>query len=249
MTGKTRRKRRGCGKFLLVLSTLILLGTTIITVLPLLDDRHRVVIDPGHGGYDAGAVGIIEESVMTEETAVLLTEMLQSDGRFRVWLTREKGSSASLSDRCRTAKAHRADLMLSIHGNSAEDPSASGFECYPAPPGRTYHTESRRLAELISARIAEAGASLRGDHGIRYAYYAEDGTKFFTDGSDDTIRSESSFAVVDSAGCPSVLAEQCFVTNEADTAAFGDDDGCTLAAKAYYLAILDYFGENELSKE
>ena len=138
--------------------------------------------------------------------------------------------------------------MLSIHGNAAEDPSASGFECCPAPPGRTHHAESLRFAALLAARMADAGASLRGENGIRYAYYAADGSKFFAESSDLTLRTESSLAVVDSSGCPAVLAEQCFVTNAADVDRFGDEDGCARAAEAYYLAILDYFGEEFLSE-
>ena len=106
------------------------------------------------------------------------------------------------------------------------------------------------LLTLVLASALVLGSCGEQDaSGKSTTLYVYNWGEYIADGSDDTIRSESSFAVVDSAGCPSVLAEQCFVTNEADTAAFGDDDGCTLAAKAYYLAILDYFGENELSKE
>lgn len=242
-----QRRKPGCSKFLFLLSALFLLFTAALTVLPRLDSRHRIVIDPGHGGYDVGAVGLIEETALTETTAGKLAALLEEDGRFRVFLTRELGSSATLADRCRTARRHRADLMLSIHGNAAEDPSASGFECYPAPPGRPHHAESLRFASLLTARMAEAGASLRGENGIRYAYFDEAGVRSFTESSDLTLRAESSFAVVDSSGCPSVLAEQCFITNAADIAAFGDEDGCAKAATAYYLAILDHFGQEPLS--
>lgn len=241
------RRKSGCGRVIYFLSAALILFTALLTVLPLLDDRHRVVIDPGHGGYDVGAVGIIEETRMTEQTALLLYGMLEADERFSVRLTRKEGEAASLSDRCRAAKTHRAHLMLSIHGNSAEDTSASGFECYPAPPGRSHHADSLRFAGLLTARMKETGASLRGENGIRYAYYDENGKKAFTESSDTSIRTESSFAVVDSSGCPSVLAEQCFITCAADVDAFGDEDGCAEAAKAYYLAILDYFGEEIIS--
>jgi len=242
MSPKNHRKS-GCSRIIFWLSFFLVFGTACLTAFPLLDSRYSIIIDPGHGGYDAGAVGIIEEADMTESTAQLLAEMLQKDGRFRVFLTREKDESASLTERCAAARKHHADLLLSIHGNWAEDPSVEGFECFPAPPGRKHYENSLRFAGLLAEQMAESGGSLRGENGIRYAYYTEDGTKFFAEYSDTQIRTESSFAVVDSSGCPAVLAEQCFVTSTADVDAFGDDDGCAKAAEAYYLAILDYFGE------
>ena len=242
MSPKNRRKS-GCSRIIFLLSLILVLGTAVLTVLPALDKRHRIVIDPGHGGYDVGAVGVIEEAVMTEITARLLYEMLSEDDRFYVRLTRGENASASLSERCETARKHKADLMLSVHGNSTDDLTVSGFECYPAPPGRKHHDESLRFAGLITEEMAVSGAFLRGDGGIRYAYYSEDGSKFFTERSDTQVRSESSFAVVERAGCPAVLVEQCFVTNADDVDAFGDEDGCRRAAEVYYRAILNYFGE------
>lgn len=242
---RKRTGKRGCSAFFLTCSLILLAAAAVIAVRPLLDTRHRVVLDPGHGGADGGASGVVQEAEMTEQTAFLLAELLQEDGRFRVWVTRDRGDGASLAERCRMAVLHRAELMLSVHGNSAEDASASGFECYPAPPGREHHEESLRFAELLAERMKEAGAGLRGTEGIRYAYYLSDGTKQLVDGSDDRIREEESFAVVEHAGCPSVLAEQCFVTNPEDVRQFGSEEGCARTAKQYYLAILDFFGETE----
>ena len=49
--------------------------------------------------------------------------------------------------------------------------SSNGFECYPAPPGRTYHEESLRFARLIVDAIQDVGITVRGIDGIRFAYY------------------------------------------------------------------------------
>lgn len=239
---RRRRRKRGCVRPLLCLLGLLTAVIGIAALRPLLDKRHRVVIDPGHGGLDSGAVGIVTEAEMTEQTAAFLIDLLQEDGRFAVWQTRETGEGEELSARCRTARLHRAELLLSIHGNSADDPSARGFECYPAPPGREHHQQSRRFAELIAGRAAEAGLSLRGDSGVRYAYYSEEGVKELVDGTDEQVREEPSFGMVEHPGCPAVLAEQCFVTNPEDSAQFGTEEGCEKMAYQYYLAILDYFG-------
>ena len=64
-----QRRKTGCGRFLILISALFLLFTAAVAVLPLLDARHRVVIDPGHGGHDIGAAGVIEEIALTETTA------------------------------------------------------------------------------------------------------------------------------------------------------------------------------------
>ena len=49
--------------------------------------------------------------------------------------------------------------------------------------------------------------------------------------------------------CPAVLAEQCFVTNEADAARFGSEEGCKKAARIYYEAICEYFGTQPQSEQ
>ena len=245
----SRRRSRcgscgGClGRLLVTVLVLAVVAGLVVFLPGLLDTRHRIVLDPGHGGGDPGAPGIVTESEMTDRTAALLAEMLEEQGSFKVTITRTPEESASIRERVRTARFARAQLFLSIHGNSAEDPAASGFECYPVPPGRENHSESLTFGTLLAEEMEKAGAFLRGSDGIRYAYYLEDDSKELVDGSDTRVRIEPSFGVLDSAGCPAVLAEQCFVTNEADVDAFGDEDGCAAAAAAYYQAILRWFGE------
>ena len=64
--------------------------------------------------------------------------------------------------------------------------------------------------------------------------------------SDSTIYSEQTFGLLEKTDCPAVLVEQCFVTSEADVAAWGTDDGCRRAARLYYEAICEYFGTEPL---
>ena len=52
----------------------------------------------------------------------------------------------------------------------------------------------------------------------------------------------TTFGVLEQAGCPAVLAEQCFVTNAEGVAAFAGEEGCRRAAEVYYRAICRYFG-------
>ena len=88
--------------------------------------------------------------------------------------------------------------------------------------------------------MAGTGIRLRGEDGIRYAYYV-DGQKTLVDPSAN-LPDAPSFAMVDYPECPAALAEQCFITNDGDVALLGTEEGCRTAAWNYYLAICDYFG-------
>ena len=88
--------------------------------------------------------------------------------------------------------------------------------------------------------MRSAGASLRGRGGIRYIYYIGE-TKQLVESSHTEVHEERSFTILEDVNCPAVLAEQCFVTSEADVAQFGSEDGCRRTARAYYEAICAYF--------
>ena len=116
------------------------------------DPPYRVAIDAGHGGSDPGARGVVEEIQVTAATAAALLQWLEQDPNYIPLQIRESFEvTATPAQRAAAASAHSPQLLLSIHGNSAANGStASGFECYPAVPGRTWHQESfyfaRRLA-------------------------------------------------------------------------------------------------------
>ena len=116
------------------------------------DPPYRVVIDAGHGGADPGARGVIEEKDMTAATASELIRLLQQDSNFIPLQTRDSfDETATPAQRAARADEQAPQLLLSIHGNSAANGStASGFECYPAMPGRTWHQESFYFEQLLA---------------------------------------------------------------------------------------------------
>ena len=179
---------------------------------------------------------------MTAATAEALLAWLEQDPNFNPLRTRENyDTTAKPSERAAAANALSPDLLLSIHGNSApEGSTASGFECYPTVPGRTWHRESYYFAKQLASAMRSAGASLRGRGGIRYIYYIGE-AKHLVESSHTEVREERSFTILEDVNCPAVLAEQCFVTSEADVAQFGSEDGCRRTARAYYEAICAYF--------
>ena len=215
------------------------------------DPPYRVAIDAGHGGSDPGARGVVEEKQVTAATAVALLQWLEQDSNYIPLQTREGfDATATPAQRAAAASAQSPQLLLSIHGNSAANGStASGFECYPAVPGRTWHQEGFYFARLLAGGMQSIGARLRGRGGVRYIYYLENDQKQLVENTYTQVRPERSFTLLEDVDCPAVLAEQCFVTNTEDVKRFGSEEGCKAVARIYYEAICAYFGTEPLPVE
>lgn len=94
-----------------------------------------VVIDPGHGGFDEGAshAGIKEKNLVLS-IAKQLKQRLKEDSHFETLLTRQKDIGLGLQERIDIAEAAKADLIVSIHANAAEDTRARGVELFIQSP-------------------------------------------------------------------------------------------------------------------
>ncbi|WP_294496780.1 N-acetylmuramoyl-L-alanine amidase [uncultured Gemmiger sp.] len=201
-----------------------------------------VAVDPGHGGGDPGTEGIsFTEEEMTWDTARRLMELLEADDRFAPVMTTDGTEYERPSQRAANAREQGAQLLISIHGNSGDDPEYAGFECYPVPPGRTYNAESLAFGRMIAERFGQTGERLRGEGGVRYLYYEDNNEKHVYEVSDTSVHTDTSFTLLEECGCPAVLAEQCFITSPADVDAFGDEDGRQAAAQIYYEAICEWY--------
>ena len=92
---------------------------------------QRLVLDPGHGGKDPGAVGrggLLEKEVVLD-VSLRMKSRLEALG-FEVLLTRSRDEHVPLLRRAEFAREQRADLFISIHANAAENRKANGFETY-----------------------------------------------------------------------------------------------------------------------
>ena len=91
----------------------------------------RILIDPGHGGKDPGAVGPggTLEKDLTLAVGMVLAQKLKKAG-FVVGFTRNQDMYVPLEERARMAQAFEADLFVSIHTNASTDPQQSGIEAY-----------------------------------------------------------------------------------------------------------------------
>ena len=90
-----------------------------------------IVIDPGHGGTDPGAIGVkgTFEKDITTKAAEELAKRLSKSGRYKVILTRTTDNYVDHDDRIRIARMEQADLFISIHADSAGK-SAKGATVY-----------------------------------------------------------------------------------------------------------------------
>jgi N-acetylmuramoyl-L-alanine amidase len=91
-----------------------------------------VVIDPGHGGIDPGAIGAdgAYEKNIVLPTALALARLLAATRRFRVFLTRRADAFVPLAERVAQARTRRADMFLSIHADALPDRTLRGLSVY-----------------------------------------------------------------------------------------------------------------------
>ncbi len=94
--------------------------------------KFRILIDPGHGGKDPGAVkrGSAKEKDINLEVAKSLYNLLKKERGFEVKITRDKDVFITLGNRATMGNDFKADVFVSIHANAAKRASANGFEVY-----------------------------------------------------------------------------------------------------------------------
>ncbi len=116
-----------------------------------------VVLDPGHGGYDVGAVGLhgLEEKEITLDVAKRVRNVLSERYSIPVLLTRESDEFVPLARRTAYANGKKASAFVSIHVNASAAHDGSGLESYYLD--NTNDAASRRLAERENGVAAGAG--------------------------------------------------------------------------------------------
>lgn len=110
--------------------------------------RFTVVIDPGHGGIDGGANGsngTVEKDI-TLTFATELRDRLRADGRYNVFMTREKDEFLRLDGRVQIAREHEADLFISIHADTIR---LKGIR------GATVYTVSEKASDADAQALAD----------------------------------------------------------------------------------------------
>ncbi|WP_339627957.1 N-acetylmuramoyl-L-alanine amidase [uncultured Maribacter sp.] len=128
--------------------------------------QKRIVIDVGHGGKDAGAIGINgikEKDVVLDIANAILRLNNDLEKPLDIYLTRYKDTLISLSDRANLAKTLKADLFVSLHCNHSDNPNARGIEVYTSKKQGIYSEESVFLGYQIEKTLCKAiGYESRG---------------------------------------------------------------------------------------
>lgn len=91
----------------------------------------HIMLDPGHGGVDTGAVyGGAKEADLVLKVAQKMQALLAKDDKFKVTMTRTSDRNLSLPERVKMAEGTKADLFVSLHANAASDQRAKGVEFF-----------------------------------------------------------------------------------------------------------------------
>jgi N-acetylmuramoyl-L-alanine amidase len=136
----------------------------------------RIVLDPGHGGEDPGAVGRrgTREKIVVLDVAQRLKKKLEKQG-FEVILTRDSDQFVSLADRSKTGNGCKADLFVSIHANASPNRAACGLESYFLSEAKTDWERAVATRENAAFEVDDSGAgpSTDGEVGLILADLAQ----------------------------------------------------------------------------
>jgi N-acetylmuramoyl-L-alanine amidase len=114
------------------------------------DPRPIVVVDPGHGGIDNGAIsasGMMEKDIVLA-FAMQLRDHLEQSGKYRIVMTRTDDTFIPLIDRVRMARIRQAALFVSIHADAIKKSEGEAH-------GATVYTLSETASDAAAARLAE----------------------------------------------------------------------------------------------
>src|SRR6202020_2081589 len=191
----------------------------------------RVVIDPGHGGHDSGALGVdgIEEKDVVLDVALRLGKLLHDRLGSEIIYTRSDDTFIPLETRTAIANKAQADLFLSIHANSSPEPDARGVETYylnfTSDPNALdvaarENAVSTQSVHQLSDLVRKITLKDKIDESREFAADVDaglySGLKAGNPGLKDRGVKKAPFVVLIGAQMPSILAEISFLTNPDD---------------------------------
>lgn len=218
-----------------------------------------VMLDPGHGGKDPGAIGVsgTYEKHVALAAARELKRQLEADGRYRVELTRRHDVFIPLEGRVEIAQRKGAALFVSMHADALHDHSVRGASVYTLGTatdaqtealarhenaadrygGAAFRNASPHVAHILASLVREetrAGSSLLA-HRLVGSFAGGDLRLL------DHPDRHAGFVVLKSADIPSVLVEMGFMSNAEDEAALRQSRHRARVAGAMRQAIEAYF--------
>lgn len=226
--------------------------------------KRVIVLDPGHGGKDPGAVGVtgIYEKDVVLDMSKELKKLLEATGRYTVHLTRDDDSFIKLPDRVAFARDKQADLFISVHADSNPVASARGSSVY---------TLSETASDKAAARLARKENAING---LESEQVSNDVLKILVElAQRDTMNNSVRFAqtllptlesheirllrnthrfgpfwVLTAADVPSVLLEMGFMSNRDDELLLQSKEWRAQLGGGLMAAIDTYFGHDEIAR-
>jgi N-acetylmuramoyl-L-alanine amidase len=216
----------------------------------------RIVIDPGHGGRDTGTIGahgLMEKDVCLDVALRLGTLIEEKLPGAQVVYTRKDDTYVSLEERTAIANQAHADLFISIHANSSNDPQARGIE--------TYYLNFATSAESMDVATRENATSQESLHNLQDLLQKiarndkMEESKELAGDIQDTLSQrlqlvshrernrgvkKAPFVVLIGANMPSVLSEISFVSNPNDERLLRKPDQRQRIADGLYRGISAY---------
>jgi N-acetylmuramoyl-L-alanine amidase len=232
---------------------------------PMIPEIKRIMIDPGHGGKDPGAIG---RNGLTEKEVVLdvsfrLREMIKKNLGLEVLMTRDRDVYIPLEERTQMANGKRADLFISIHANAAPNRRARGIEIYTlgqatdssalatAARENSVQEESiKNLDGIIKLMLTDLSIMKRLDYSLefadstRQAFVRNMGTGY--DVIDLGVK-QAPFYVLMNAGMPSILAEISFISNPVEEKRLASRSYREKIAHSLLLGVQEYILKNDQS--
>ena len=216
---------------------------------------NRIVIDAGHGGHDSGTLGDggIQEKDVVLDVALRLGKLLNDRLGAEVIYTRSDDTFIPLETRTAIANKAQADLFLSIHANSSEDPTARGVETYylnftsqsdaltvaareNAVSGQSIHQLSDLVKKIALKDKIDESREFAAD--VEQTLYS--GLQTGNEGLRNRGVKKAPFVVLIGANMPSILAEISFVTNPKDAEQLRRPDYRQRVAESLFKGVARY---------
>lgn len=205
-----------------------------------------LVIDPGHGGVDVGAVrGIFKESDITLKVAQKIQSLIQSETitnqsqNIEVILTRETNKSLSLENRVKVAEHRNADLFISLHANSSQASYVSGMEFYFRKGENKVKMPAIEASSGVKKIIGDLTSFGQTRQSLKFNQILQNQVKAL--GSDSkTVIKRAPFFVIEKTTMPSALIEIGYISNLSEAKLLLTEERQQEIAETIVKSIYDY---------
>ncbi len=232
------------------------------------NEYYIVVLDPGHGGRDPGAIGqsgLKEKDIVLDIAREMQTLIQQNAPNIKVFLTRDGDYFLPLQRRTEIAEEYHADLFISLHVNANPNRRVHGFSVYTLSENAT-DAAARELAEkenavdvlfggiatpvpkhdsLLTFVLIDLSKTVWLQHSLKFGQMTVNDT--VANLREHNIYKEglkrAAFIVLRTADMPAVLVEACYMSNKKEEALLNRKDFRAKIAQSLVKSTIEYFAQ------